>query len=199
MPDEDKTQIEQEKPEDESAQEPMRQFLLPLKKYGLYAVAVLAMIIAAYFVTSKVVKPIFTGGSSGQATAGKTKKPPDREKGDKNERRTSPGNEAAAGEGTGEVFLIEDIIVNPAGTGGRRFLSASVGFELVSPQASDLMMSREAIVRDALITILSSQSIPQLSDFKHRERLRQLIKLRVQNLLHTEEVAAVYFTEFVLQ
>jgi flagellar FliL protein len=78
-------------------------------------------------------------------------------------------------------------------------LSASVGFELASPDADKLFDEREAVIRDALITILSSQSIPELSDFKQREKLRQVIKLRVEKLLDTKAVEAVYFTEFVLQ
>ncbi|NMC44022.1 MAG: flagellar basal body-associated FliL family protein, partial [candidate division Zixibacteria bacterium] len=99
----------------------------------------------------------------------------------------------------GNIYMINEIIVNPAGTGGTRYLSASVGFELGDAKAGDRFSEREAVIRDALITILSSQSIAELTDFRQRELLRKLIKQRAEKLMQTGDIAAVYFTEFVLQ
>jgi flagellar FliL protein len=192
MPDEEKLQNGQDEVEEES--QPKK--ALPIKKYGVYGLIVMVMMAAAYFVTLKVVKPMLAGGE-----ASVEEKADDHdEPGESSHGESKNLDEHGSGEGDkSDVFLVEDLIVNPAGTGGRRFLSTSIGFELSSPKASDLFEKREAIVRDALITILSSQSIPELSDFKQREKLRKLIELRVEKLLHTDEVAAVYFTEFVLQ
>ncbi len=193
MPDEEKLNVEQEELENDTKSKKG----LPLKKYGIYGAVVIVMMAAAYFVTLKVVKPMFAG--DGTAVEEKTE-----EKAETHEKKSDDGQKTLSEHGSGSeagsgIFLIEDIIVNPAGTGGRRFLSTSIGFELESEAVSGLIVEREAIVRDALITILSSQSIPELSDFKQREKLRRLIKLRVEKLLQTEEIAAVYFTEFVLQ
>jgi flagellar FliL protein len=183
---------------------------LPLKKYGIYAGIVLIMIFAAYFITLKVIKPMFAGGKKGTEVVEATKEGHGESEGEEESEghgstpteRSESGHESEGFSSTtaaGDIYLIKEIIVNPAGTGGTRFLSASIGFELESDKVGELFSEREAIVRDALITILSSQSIPELSDFKRRERLRKLIQLRVQKLLHSDEIAAVYFTEFVLQ
>jgi flagellar FliL protein len=192
MPDEEKKEIGQEEAENEA--QPKK--ALPIKKYGIYGAIVIVMMAAAYFVTLKVVKPMLAGGDT--SVEEKFEEKAETEDGGHGGSATL-AEHGSGGEDESGVFLIEDLIVNPAGTGGRRFLSTSIGFELASPKATGLFEKREAIVRDALITILSSQSIPELSDFKQREKLRKLIELRVEKLLHTDAVAAVYFTEFVLQ
>lgn len=197
MPDEEKTMMEvnDEAPESESKSSSL---MTMVKKYGIYGAIIVVMMAAAYFVTLKVVKPMFGGGSdtaevadhgAGKKADGKT---------EDGGRGHGSGDESEA-TGPGDIYMVKDIIVNPSGTGGTRYLSTSIGFELESAAAADLFSQRDAIVRDALITVLSSQSIPQLNDFKQRERLRQLIKSRVEKLLQTEDIAAVYFTEFVLQ
>jgi flagellar protein FliL len=192
MPDDEKTKLVKDGSGEEAA--PKKKGL-PLKKIGLLAAVIVVLMAAAYFVTLKVIKPMVAGGK-GQPTAQKADEP----KADEGEKsKTKHGEEKSAEGGAGSIYLIENIVVNPAGTEGRRFLSASVGFEMATGAGSQLLTEREAVVRDALITILSAQTVPDLSDYKRREQLRQLIKLRMEKLLQTKEIAAVYFTEFVLQ
>lgn len=98
-----------------------------------------------------------------------------------------------------EIFMVSELIVNPAGTEGTRFLSASIGFEVYSKHTMELMTKREHLVRDALITILGSKTIDQLSDPKQKEVIRFQIKKRTEQLLQVDDLAAVYFTQFILQ
>ena len=97
------------------------------------------------------------------------------------------------------IYTIENLVVNPAQTKGTRFLSVSFGFELGSNQLLDNFQKREAVIRDALITILSSKTIEQLSDAREKEIARHQIKKRISTLLDTEQLAGVYYTDFVLQ
>jgi flagellar FliL protein len=97
------------------------------------------------------------------------------------------------------IYAVSDIVVNPAGTGGSRFLSASFGFELTSAEAAHHFEQKEAVIRDALITILASKTVAQLSDTREKEIARLQIKRRVAQLMGTEELAGVYYTDFVLQ
>ena len=101
--------------------------------------------------------------------------------------------------GQDNMYTIKDIIVNPAGTGGSRFLSVSFAFELESPEEKAAFVAREPIIRDALITILSSKSVVQLTDSKQKEIIRYQIKKRIKKLMNTDELAGVYYTDFVLQ
>ena len=196
MPDEKATKTGQEEPENGGEEKKG----LPLKKYGIYGAIVIVMMAAAYFVTLKVVKPMLAGnGTTVEEKAEEKDEHGAGTKKESDEKHKKLSEHKSRDQSEGSVFLVEDLIVNPAGTEGRRFLSTSIGFETTSGETSDLLTEREAIIRDALITILSSQTIPELSDFKQRERLRKLIKLRVEKLLKTDQITAVYFTEFVLQ
>ncbi|HOP05803.1 MAG TPA: flagellar basal body-associated FliL family protein [candidate division Zixibacteria bacterium] len=107
--------------------------------------------------------------------------------------------EEGKSKGSSIIYAMKDIVVNPAGTGGSRFLSASVSFELGSPSLEAKFQDREPIVRDALITILSSKSVTQLTDPKQKEIVRYQIKKRVAALMETDKINGVYFTDFVLQ
>ena len=97
------------------------------------------------------------------------------------------------------IHEISNIVVNPAGTGGSRFLSASFGFELESPELEAEFNTREVVIRDALITILASKTVAQLTDPKQKEVVRYQIKKRISQVMHTDELGAVYYTDFVLQ
>jgi len=105
----------------------------------------------------------------------------------------------AHGESQSLVVAVGDIVVNPAGTGGTRFLSVSFGFELGSAELAAEFEARQPLVRDALITILSSKTVAQLTDFKQKEIVRYQVKKRLSQLLDTDEISAVYYTDFVLQ
>ncbi len=98
-----------------------------------------------------------------------------------------------------EMVLIDDIIVNPSGTGGTRFLSCSIGFEISIGEMAENFDKRKPMIRDALITILGSKTLEQLSDAREKEITRYQIKKRVEQLLKVEELYGVYFTDFVLQ
>ena len=97
------------------------------------------------------------------------------------------------------VYAIKDIVVNPAGTGGSRFLSVSFGIELDSEDLASEFERRDPLVRDALITILSSKTVAQLMDAKQKEIMRFQIKKRLEKVMQTGGVTGVYFTDFVLQ
>ena len=132
-----------------------------------------------------------TGNSHGEAADVKEKKKP------KPKKKKSHGGSGDKSEAL--IYAIKDIVVNPAGTGGSRFLSVSLGFEMESAEFLAEFQAREAVVRDALITILSSKTVAQLTNAKQKEIARYQIKKRVSKLLNSEEIIGVYFTDFVLQ
>ena len=112
-----------------------------------------------------------------------------------------------------QIYLLEDIIVNPAGTRGSRYLSVSVGVEMNDPtveegggrghgggEAGDSPLdSKKPQLRDALIGILSSKTIIQLTTVEDKELIRQEILAAFQEILSPEPVHQIYFVDFVLQ
>ena len=174
----------------------------PIKKYGIMIGIVLVMAVGGYFITLKVIKPIVADDSAEEIASGDHDGDAEdsaesvKKKKRKKKKRSADGEEGAE---EAYIFEISDIIVNPAGTGGTRFLSASIGFELDYPETMKLFEARQPQIRDALITILGSKNIEQLTDMKQKEIARLQIKKRVSHLLDTDELVAIYFTNFVIQ
>ena len=99
----------------------------------------------------------------------------------------------------GEIYVIEDLVVNPANSGGMRYVAASVGLESSQRAVIQEIETRDAQIKDALIRILSSKTVEELADVTRREAIRLEIRKCVDELLRTQGVDAVYFVSFVLQ
>lgn len=118
---------------------------------------------------------------------------------------------AAADEAEKQIFLLEDIIVNPAGTRGSRYLSVSIGVETAAEHqeaagghgrggaSTSQFDLKKPLLRDALIRILSSKTIIQLTSAEEKEAIRQEILQSFRELLAPAPVYQIYFVDFVLQ
>jgi flagellar FliL protein len=118
--------------------------------------------------------------------------------------KTSPKTESTAEtsvteEEAGELYKFEDIIINPAGTMGRKILSVSLSVELSNRKSLEEIKKKEPIVRDALITLLASKSFEYVADILNRETLRQELAEAANKHLKSGKVTKVYFTGFILQ
>jgi flagellar FliL protein len=150
----------------------------------------LGVVIVGVVLALFVIKPMMAGSDGASSHTEQT----DSDKHDSHKKKAKHSHEAGSIE-----YAITDIVVNPAGTAGSRFLSVSFGFQLGSPELEVAFENREQMVRDALITILSSKTVSQLTDAKQKEIMRYQIRKRLSQLLDTEQLEAVYYTDFVLQ
>jgi len=171
------------------------------KKLIVLAGVGLAAVVVGLAVALFVVKPMLSGPAgeqSGDAHMEQASKTEGESSGHTSSSAKKP-KKGHGGEGEALVYAIKDIVVNPAGTGGSRFLSVSFGFELNSAGQEAEFAAKEPAVRDALITILSSKTVAQLTDAKQKEIVRYQIRKRVSQLVGADELIGVYFTDFVLQ
>lgn len=97
------------------------------------------------------------------------------------------------------LFVVKDLIVNPAGTGGLRYLLTSVGIEVTNEKAFAEIQSKEVIVNDILINVLSSKTLEELSDVTKRKDLRREIAKKIDEILTQGRVQNVYFSKFIIQ
>jgi flagellar protein FliL len=97
------------------------------------------------------------------------------------------------------VYTIESLIVNPAGSGGSRYLMASIGFGLRDAATMELVKQRDAALRDIVIRILSSRSVAELSDPAIREELKAEMRAEAARLIGSRALMDIYFPQFVLQ
>jgi flagellar protein FliL len=100
---------------------------------------------------------------------------------------------------TQNIFLIKDVIINPAGTNGTRFLLTTVGIEVSTPEAQQELEKKEVQVRDMLNSILTSKGLNELVSIEQRELLRVEISKKVGELLKSGKLNNVYFSKFIIQ
>jgi len=171
------------------------------KKLILFGGIGLGAVVVGVLLTVLVIKPMVSGSHGAGEAPTKVEQSEDKKEKEpaKKETKKPAKGEAKKGQTGPFIYTIKDIVVNPAGTGGSRFLSVSFGFELESAELQSLFEEREPIIRDALITVLSAKTVAQLTDPREKEIVRYQIKKRVSQLMSTTELAGVYYTDFVLQ
>ncbi len=99
----------------------------------------------------------------------------------------------------GEIYLVEDVIVNPKNTEGRHFVNVSVGLEEGKKNIGDELKNRDAQIRDVLIDIFVSKTIQQLDDVADKDSLKSEIARRLNKLLGAGSIRHVYFSNFIIQ
>jgi flagellar FliL protein len=99
----------------------------------------------------------------------------------------------------GAVHTLDNLIVNPAGTQGTRFLVVSVALEVDRPETAAGLVARDAEVRDAVLRVLGGKTVADLSDVEKRETLKDEIGAAVKALMKSGEIRRLYLPQFVIQ
>ena len=191
--------LEQGKPEDKLAEDKGKKEQSEPKKGGLkiklaippivkniaiIVVGFVALAVVSFTLTSKVIKPFMVSQlkSSAAKKAKAVVKP-----------KAPVANEVR------EVFLVEDMVVNPAETNGTRFLNTTIGLGVGDLLTKKILEEKAPQVRDALISILTTRTIPELVQPDGKKILRNEIIRRVDRIIAPYHVLEVYFVAFVLQ
>jgi len=100
----------------------------------------------------------------------------------------------------GEFHEIEGLIVNPAGSNGRRFLLVNLSLEAETAEEIEEVKTREAVVRDVIAGDLGQLTVEQLSAVGARDVLKDSLLVHVNEALgEAAEVRRLYFTQYVIQ
>ncbi len=102
-------------------------------------------------------------------------------------------------EGAASVYTIDNLVLNPAGSGGTRFLLLSIAFQMKDAAALEAIKSRDAELRDAVLATLGGKTVEQLSEMASRDSLKTELRAATAKALHTRGVRRVYFPQFVIQ
>ena len=192
----ERVQAQESEPEEK---ETLMSHLLPSLTLGFRTLVILAIIIAdafaAYMLTTKVIAPKIIETKVVDLRAEISQLPPDGGMLPKDK----PAKPAVGLEAVGSMFQIKDIVVNPSGTNGTRYLCTTVALEITNPLVEEEATAREAQVRDLLIEILRRRTVTELSSLEMRDHIRDEIGRSVNELLTSGEIDGVYFSNFVLQ
>ena len=97
------------------------------------------------------------------------------------------------------VHVIDNLVLNPAGSGGTRFLLASVGLQTTSAAADETIKKREVEARDVVLAVLGGKHVEDLAEIGNREQLKLELKAALDSLFGPGVVRKVYFPQFVIQ
>ena len=125
--------------------------------------------------------------------------------GSKSEKTAAKPVDSAASDGRGvstpdaPVHLIDNLVLNPAGSGGTRFLLASVGLQTTSTAANDIVGKREVEARDVVLAVLGAKHVEVLAEISNREKLKAELQSALDSLFGPGVVRRIYFPQFVIQ
>lgn len=112
-----------------------------------------------------------------------------------------PKENADKKQGQSEVGItlpLEEFLVNLNG-GNDHYLRTVVALGLKKGITEEQFKEHIAPTRDAIITVLSSQAMKDLTNAKRREALKEEVRKKVNDALGEELVAKIYFTSFATQ
>jgi flagellar FliL protein len=116
-------------------------------------------------------------------------------------------DEEKSGEGGAEgttakpVYTIDNLVLNPAQSGGTRFLLLTLAFELKDEATLTEMKTRDAELRDAVLVTVGAKSVEYLSDMTVRDSLKGELKTAAGKLFPKKKnaIRRIYFPQFVIQ
>jgi len=152
-------------------------------RLGVIAAALLVQVAGAYFLQKAL---IFTNPAIAQAKAEVKKEKEEEAKKKKEAEELS-------------VVMLDEIVVNPADTGGRRYLVVTLGLQTKAPEADKTVEKYKPLIRDALISLLSSKHLDELSRITYRDSLRTELTAAVNRQVHGLTIDNVIFSSYVLQ
>jgi len=107
--------------------------------------------------------------------------------------------EDGLGEGERRLVELANIIVNPAGSQGGRFLMTSVAIAVTSAGAQKRLNDRQVELRDRITTILETQTMAELTAPGARDTLKLRIAATVSTMVGPAVRFQVYLPQFVIQ
>lgn len=118
------------------------------------------------------------------------------------------GGHEAAKEGEGgassNLHLVDNLVLNPAGSGGARFLMLAAAIEFSDAALVEETKARDAEVRDIVLRVMGAKTVEELSEMSNREALKKELADSLTTLFKKKgskkkPISRIYFPQFVIQ
>ncbi len=97
------------------------------------------------------------------------------------------------------IWPMDPFVVNIAETNGERYLKIVIQLETSDPGVGPELEQIKPRIRDSILDLLTPKTFKDIMDLSGKQRLREDIAGRINNILQRGKVTRVYFTEFVIQ
>ena len=97
------------------------------------------------------------------------------------------------------VLLLENLVLNPASSGGQRYLLMSIAIEASDAKVVADLTARDAELKDLILTSLGKKTVEELTDVASREAIKNEIMDTIKERFGKKSVKQLYFPQFVIQ
>ena len=98
------------------------------------------------------------------------------------------------------VYTVADMVLNPAGSGGQRFVMLTVAMEAKDSATVALLQGRDPEIRDAILALVGGKTVEELAEVASREPLKAEIMATVAKITKKKKgVKRVSFPQCVIQ
>ena len=98
------------------------------------------------------------------------------------------------------MYPLDQFIINLlASGGGKRYLKTSIALELSIAEMQMELDNKRNVLRDTVITILSSKTFEEVQTAKGKQKLKEELMERLNEFLVDGRIMNIFFTEFVVQ
>ena len=106
---------------------------------------------------------------------------------------------AGHGHAVGTIHPLGNFVVNLLDPGNVRYVNCRIEVEVEDADIVQEITSRDALFKDAIISLLGNQTYEDLLGVEGKSRLREELLVRFNRMLPRGQIARVYITEFVVQ
>jgi flagellar protein FliL len=99
----------------------------------------------------------------------------------------------------GVLWPMDTFIVNLADNDGERYLKLILQLELSDANCAPELDQLKPKLRDNVLGLLTTKQFKDVSTYEGKQRLKEEIAMRLNNLLTRGRIVQVYFTDFVVQ
>jgi|SRR5690625_164523 len=96
-------------------------------------------------------------------------------------------------------YQLEELVVNPSGSNGQRYLVVEIGLDLRDRRHIELIQNQQQRIKHEMNEVLSSRTVNQLTQFEVREQLREELAVIIDQAIGTDSVRNLYYTRYVMQ
>ncbi len=107
--------------------------------------------------------------------------------------------EAAEADELGPLLPVEEVLVNVAGTKGRRFFKTSLALEMDGKDLEKTAPERMPVLRGRIIDVLSSKGLEDLTEPGARGALKTELLDTLNAEISGGQFSDLFFTEFLVQ
>jgi flagellar protein FliL len=97
------------------------------------------------------------------------------------------------------IYPFEPFIVNIYDGPNLRYLKVKLEFEIAGPEAKAEIDPFQAPMRDAILVLLSSKHMEEITVTEGKNKLRSEVMATIGKIVPPGKISRVYFTDFVVQ